>query len=160
MTDAVEEQGGREEIKNKLGIADRTYFNSGVLLLNTRKIRNEVPQHRFFEAIEQYNDILKCPDQDILNMLLGGKCLILPDKFNYQRHCDRRETDDDVLIIHYIWKKPWNADYPGYLDRPFWDEAVACGYKREYARYKRQRKLAFCKNELIPAAVAKFRRKK
>ena len=158
--DIGEDDGRRDQIKKQLGISDQVYFNAGILLMNNKKIGEEISRETFFDAISRYKEILKCADQDILNMLLGGKCLILPDKFNYQRHCDRRETDDDVLIIHYIWKKPWNADYPGYLDRPFWDEAVACGYKREYARYKRQRKLAFCKNELIPAAVAKFRRKK
>ena len=160
VTDAVEEQGGREEIKNKLGIADRTYFNSGVLLLNTRKIRNEVPQHRFFEAIEQYNDILKCPDQDILNKVLGEKCLILPTRYNYQQHTTPGCKAENGLILHYIWKKPWNADYPGYLDESFWNEAISCGFGKEYKKYKRQRKMNFYKNELIPAAMSKIKRKK
>ena len=160
VTDAVEEQGGREEIKRKMGISGRTYFNSGVLLLNTKKIREEIPQNRFFDAIARFNDILKCPDQDILNLVLGGECRILPVRYNYQHHTDGGTKAENGLIIHYIWTKPWNTDYTGHLEQPFWDEAAACGYGKEYARFRRQRKFAFWKNELFPAAIAKFRRKK
>lgn len=160
VIDAVEEKGGRGSIKTAMGMADRTYFNSGVLLLNNAKIRAEVPQERFFDAIEKYNGILKCPDQDILNCVLGGKCLMLPVRNNYQHHMDRQCRAENGLVIHYIWKKPWNADYPGYLDKPFWKEAAACGFGREYRKYRRQRKMDFYKNELIPAAKAKLKRKK
>ena len=160
ITDAVEENGGREEIKNAMQMADRTYFNSGVLLLNNQKIREEIPQERFFQTIEYYNDILKCPDQDILNKVLGEKCLILPIRYNYQHHMTPDRKAENGLILHYIWKKPWNANYPGYLDEPFWDEAVLCGFSKEYKKYKRQRKLDFYKNELIPAALSKIKRKK
>lgn len=160
VTDAVEENGGREEIKNAMGMADRTYFNSGVLLLNNAKIRAEIPQERFFEAIRKYNDILKCPDQDILNMVLGKKCLILSGRYNYQHHMSEDSKADKGLVLHYIWKKPWNTDYPGYLDEPFWNEAVACGFSKEYKKYKRQRKMSFYKNELIPAAISKIKRTK
>ena len=113
-----------------------------------------------FDAIEKYNGILKCPDQDILNCVLGGKCLMLPVRNNYQHHMDRQCRAENGLVIHYIWKKPWNADYPGYLDKPFWKEAAACGFGREYRKYRRQRKMDFYKNELIPAAKAKLKRKK
>ena len=65
-----------------------------------------------------------------------------------------------LMILHYIWKKPWNADYPGYLDEPFWNEAISCGFGKEYKKYKRQRKMNFYKNELIPAAMSKIKRKK
>lgn len=160
VVDAVEECGGREKIKKVMGISNRTYFNSGVLLLNTKKIREEIPQNRFFEAIQKYNDILKCPDQDILNLVLGKKYLLLSIRYNYQHHMDANCKSENGLVLHYIWKKPWNIDYHGYLDQPFWDEAVACGYKKEYTRYKRQRKIDFYKKELIPAAISKIKRKK
>lgn len=160
ITDSVEENGGREEIKKAMQMTERTYFNSGVLLLNNQKIREEIPQGRFFQAIEQYNDILKCPDQDILNKVLGEKCLILPTRYNYQQHTTPGCKAENGLILHYIWKKPWNADYPGYLDEPFWNEAISCGFGKEYKKYKRQRKMNFYKNELIPAAMSKIKRKK
>ena len=160
ITDAVEENGGREEIKKAMQMADRTYFNSGVLLLNNHKISEEIPKEHFFKAIEKYNAILKCPDQDILNKVLGEKCLILPARYNYQHHTTPGCKAENGLILHYIWKKPWNADYPGYLDEQFWNEAVLCGFGKEYKKYKRQRKMNFYKNELIPAAMSKIKRKK
>lgn len=42
ITDSVEENGGREEIKKAMQMTERTYFNSGVLLLNNQKIREEI----------------------------------------------------------------------------------------------------------------------
>ena len=160
ITDAVEKAGEREEIKTAMDMAERTYFNSGVLLLNNKKIREEISQESFFKAIQTYNDILRCPDQDILNCVLGKKCLILSDRYNDQCHMEAGCRAENSLILHYIWKKPWNADYPGYLDKPFWKEAVACGFEKEYRKYKRQRKMNFYKNELIPAAISKIKRTK
>lgn len=158
--DIGEIKNTRAEIKEKLGISNQIYFNAGILLINNKKIGTDIKKEAFFNAISDYRDILKCADQDILNMILGGNCLIVSRNYNYQLHCDNKELNDDIKIIHYIWKKPWNADYPGYLDEPFWNEAVACGFKKEYSKYKRQRKMNFYKNELIPAAISKIKRTK
>lgn len=158
--DIGEIKNTRAEIKEKLEISSQTYFNAGILLMNNKKIGTDIKKEAFFNAISDYRDILKCADQDILNRILGGNCLIVSSEFNYQQHCDRDGVPKDTKIIHYIWKKPWNADYPGYLDEPFWNEAVACGFKKEYSKYKRQRKMNFYKNELIPAAISKIKRTK
>lgn len=158
--DIGEIKNTRTELKENLGIPGQIYFNAGILLMNNKKIGSEINKEEFFKAITEYSDVLKCADQDILNILLGGNCLMLSNCFNYQLHCDKRDLDDDVKIIHFIWKKPWNADYPGYLDEPFWKEAVECGFGKEYKKYKRQRKMDFYKNELIPAAISKIKRKK
>lgn len=158
--DIGEIKNTRTELKEVLGIPQQVYFNAGILLMNNKKIGSEIKKEAFFKAIAAYSDMLRCADQDILNIMLGGNCLMLSNNFNYQLHCDNSDLDDDVKIIHYIWKKPWNADYPGYLDEPFWNEAVSCGFGKEYKKYKRQRKMNFYKNELIPAAMSKIKRKK
>ncbi len=158
--DIGEIKNTRTELKQNLGIPGQIYFNAGILLMNNKKIGSEINKEVFFKAITEYSDVLRCADQDILNILLGGNCLLLSNSFNYQLHCDKSDLTDDVKIIHYIWKKPWNADYPGYLDEPFWNEAVQCGFGKEYKKYKRQRKMDFYKNELIPAAISKIKRKK
>ncbi len=150
----------RTELKENLEISGQVYFNAGILLMNNKKIGSEIKKEEFFNTIAKYSDVLRCADQDILNILLGGNCLMLSNNYNYQLHNDKSDLDDDVRIIHYIWKKPWNADYPGYLDEPFWNEAVLCGFGKEYKKYKRQRKMNFYKNELIPAAMSKIKRKK
>lgn len=158
--DIGEIKNTRTELKEDLGISGQIYFNAGILLMNNKKIGSEIKKEIFFKAITEYSDVMRCADQDILNILLGGNCLMLSNNFNYQLHCDKSDLDDDVKIIHYIWKKPWNADYPGYLDEPFWNEAISCGFGKEYKKYKRQRKMNFYKNELIPAAMSKIKRKK
>ena len=158
--DIGEIKNTRAGLKETLGIPGQIYFNAGILLMNNKKIGIEIKKEVFFKAIIEYSDVMRCADQDILNIMLGGNCLVLSKDFNYQLHCDTSDLDDGVKIIHYIWKKPWNSDYPGYLDEPFWNEAVSCGFGKEYKKYKRQRKMKFYKNELIPAAISKIKRKK
>lgn len=155
--DVGEEKHTRDKIKEQMRIVDQVYFNSGVLLMNNQKIREQISQNQFFEAIEKFNDNLICPDQDILNYVLGGNSLILPIYYNYQHHTDSDSSLSKGMIIHYIWKKPWNADYPGYLDEVFWNEAVECGFKKEYKQYKKERKHIYYKNELLPSIKKKLR---
>lgn len=136
-TDIGEAAHRREEIKHQLGISGQVYFNSGVMLLNTEKIRKEIPQAVFFEAIERYNPVLRCPDQDILNLVLGKKMLCLETKYNDMHHLDAQESESskDSIIIHFYWKKPWNTDYDGYLEAFFWREALDSGLVPEYCRF-------------------------
>lgn len=155
--DIGEIKNSRTELKESLEISGQIYFNAGILLMNNKKIGSEINIEEFFETITKFSDVLRCADQDILNKLLGSNCLLLSNDFNYQLHCDKRDLDDSVKIIHYIWKKPWNADYPGYLDEVFWNEAVECGFKKEYSQYKKERKLNYYKSELLPAIKRKLR---
>lgn len=160
VIDIGEEKGSRDEIKKKLGIEEQVYFNSGVILFNNKKIREEIPKEDFFEAINRFNDILVCPDQDILNYVLGKNFLDLPIYYNYQHHTDGDCDETKGMILHYIWKKPWNSDYPGYLDKPFWDNAVSCGFKREYKKYRIGKKAAYLKGDLLPAVTSRLKRGK
>ena len=154
VIDIAEENGGRERIKPLLGIEDQVYFSSGVMLLNCRKIRSEIPQEAFFKAIEQYNDVLHCPDQDILNLLLGNNVLLLDKKYNDQHHTERRAKSEysSLMVIHYYWTKPWDKDYKGHLANVFWQEALECGYVipwfKYYWRYHMSRISSFIKNRV------------
>lgn len=138
VTDIVEENGGRDGIKKILGIEDQVYFSSGVMLINCKKIRVEIPQEAFFAAIDQYNQELRCPDQDILNLLLGRKMLLLDRRYNDQHHLEKRSTEDlaSDVIIHYYWTKPWDKDYKGCLADLFWREARKSGYVFSWLRYQ------------------------
>ncbi len=63
-----------------LGLPSRNrYVNSGVLVMNLEKIRNDGLAERFFEQLKQENWY---EDQDVLNVCCYPKIKILPLKFN------------------------------------------------------------------------------
>ncbi|MDD5923974.1 MAG: glycosyltransferase family 8 protein [Clostridia bacterium] len=142
--DVGEKDGRRNEIKGILGIQDQTYFNTGVLLMDCAKIRNNISQDEFFNAIDKYSDHLVCPDQDVINHVLGNKTLIIDEKYNYQGHMTQRV--EDTFITHFIYKKPWNIDYYGFCDDVFWKYAQDIGYLDEYKNYIKARKSIEKKN--------------
>lgn len=87
-----------------------TYFNSGVLFLNMKKIRET---HLFNRCVELLlHKKLYFPDQDALNQLVEVK-FELPTKFNDQRH-----IKEDTVISHYprhVWRywdpvRPWEIE--------------------------------------------------
>jgi len=60
----------------------RRYFNAGVLLLNLKKIRREIPFARFMEIERRHRAALRHQDQDLLNIAFGGNVTYLPLKWN------------------------------------------------------------------------------
>ena len=100
------------------------YFNSGMMVLNLKKIRDE----KLNDVLIQYRmyGVNYFADQDALNVCFGGKVLYVDLKYNYlsaytiydqKEVCDfyKRDIikDNDMVIYHYAGlKKPWNSDEP------------------------------------------------
>ena len=112
------------------------YINSGVMLMNLKRLRKEQDFKEVFDFIEKRRNVLVLPDQDIISGLYGNKILAL-DTFRYnmtealyQLHAPlERELNMDwirknAVIIHYCGRnKPWKEPYIGQLD-VFYREAV------------------------------------
>lgn len=107
------------------------YFNSGVMLLNLKKMREDgIPKKLWQAKLGHFNDLEKkekMMDQDAFNAVCAGNCLHLPIKYNCNcyftkgidiaqvnsiygtnyRSC--KELKEDSVIIHYVGKadKPW-----------------------------------------------------
>lgn len=114
------------------------YINSGVMLMNLKRLREEQNYEDVFDFIEKRKSFLMLPDQDIISSLYGSKILAL-DTFRYNmterlylQHAPF-EKDFDIdwvrknsVIIHYCGRnKPWKPNYRGQLD-VFYNEAVNC----------------------------------
>ena len=94
-----------------IGMKTNKYFNSGVLLLNISKyLKNDIG---IKALLLLKNNQYKYMDQDVLNILLEGKCSYDPDiTYNctmsvtndkYQKY-----FDDGIKIVHFTGdKKPW-----------------------------------------------------
>ena len=94
-----------------IGMKTNKYFNSGILLLNISKyLKNDIG---IKALLLLKNNQYKYMDQDVLNILLEGKCSYDPDiTYNctmsvtndkYQKY-----LDDGIKIVHFTGdKKPW-----------------------------------------------------
>ena len=115
VTDIV----GKESHIKRLEIEDDTYFNAGVLLFNTRLIREE----NTFAKIKKYavGRKLQCADQDVINKIAENQKMLLHPKYNYletwqsnyEHDYDEKysklysQAKDNPIIIHFVGMKPF-----------------------------------------------------
>jgi lipopolysaccharide biosynthesis glycosyltransferase len=129
-----------------LGIpADYKYFNSGVLVLNLQKWREDNISKTIFEYIKQNKEWVRWHDQDALNAVLAGKWGELDPKWNQMPYIFRFSSwkdsyfpEDvyngliqDPYIVHFSTReKPWkpNCNHPHkelffqHLDMAIWSD--------------------------------------
>ena len=103
------------------------YFNSGMLLMNLARIREEVRADDIFNYVKKNRQLLFLPDQDILNGLYGERIVPVDEslwnydarKYNEYLIASSGEKDMDwvmrnTAILHFCGKrKPWHKDYHG-----------------------------------------------
>lgn len=94
---------------------DDIYFNSGVLLMDLKKIRRNFNKENVLNIIYKKENILENPDQDILNLLYENDKLIKDWRiYNYQTHFDwkfdneKEHLEKNAKILHFVGPfKPW-----------------------------------------------------
>lgn len=118
-------------IKSKVKIPCQDYFNAGVLVINTKKIREDKIASACLQLYAEQREQYAYADQDVLNILCHGKVKYLDGKWNYNWHYQMteilpsyeeqyRKDGETPFIVHYTSdKKPWN--YPGMpMAEKFW----------------------------------------
>jgi len=110
--------------KIRLG-TDTDYYNSGFLLINLKRAREEiVPEEIFAYADRNYKNLL-LPDQDILNAMYGDRVLALKDSIynydarNYSSYLLRSKGVEDLawvlentVVLHFCGRdKPWKKNH-------------------------------------------------
>ena len=122
----------QREIKTMYQINAEQYFNAGVLLINTKRWHEEKISQKAFDLINN-GKIYKYADQDVLNILLESRTLLLPVKFNTKIKIavdahQEKEIKPYTVILHYISQnKPWFKVYQSeifnyYLNLSPWKE--------------------------------------
>ncbi|MBQ4135206.1 MAG: glycosyltransferase family 8 protein [Methanocorpusculum sp.] len=131
----------RRKLYHKLGIDVDSYFCSGVLVMNLKRIRNEHP--KFAENLLTYiknNQNLPYPDQDLLNWFCEGNYDELDQKYNiYSDRNDWRIYSSDCIIHYADNAKPW-IRYVGDIDNYYWNYLLRtpwCDEKSEILKYSR-----------------------
>ena len=117
---------------------DPSYFNSGMMLLNIKKMRKDGLTKKLVDfRLNEYNYFM---DQDAFNKVLGGNVVYLSLKYDMMFHlisfmnedCSIEQLKDfyhldcydtidemleDAVILHYTLAKPWKYyDIPGAND--------------------------------------------
>lgn len=106
------EDGGIEEkdlVRLNLPL-DYRYINSGMLLINTKKIREIYNEKDMVKMIRDNQKVLVYPDQDFINKIFRNDIKIVNSKYNLIAKGVRyKELEEKPLIIHYAGStKPWH----------------------------------------------------
>lgn len=118
---------------------DVPYINTGVLMMNLPLLRNHLDMNAIRNFVENKQNVLTLPDQDILTALYGDKVKLLDSMIynlsdrtlNFYNTDPKNEKVDlewvrnNSVIIHYFGKnKPWKEGYIGRLG-VFYQEILA-----------------------------------
>ncbi|AUT03363.1 glycosyl transferase [Nostoc sp. CENA543] len=137
----------------ELGLApDCKYFNSGVLVMNLKKWRQEKTSQKIFAYLDKYKKYIRWHDQDAMNAVLAGQWEAIDSRWNqmpylfkypsWQNSPFSEEEYDHLVhhpfIVHFASRdKPWheNCSHPQkslffeHLDSKIWstwqDEQLA-----------------------------------
>ncbi|AJW64738.1 General stress protein A [Elizabethkingia miricola] len=137
-----------------IGCEPGQYINSGFLVMNLIKLREDNMVSKFLEAAKIEG--LQFPDQDVLNQLCKNKILGLPPYYNgirtffllqYKKEFLQRYSEEDWLqvqqngTVHYTGAKPWNS-FTIKFDT-WWDyyEQLPIEMKNEWAVNKKMYRL-------------------
>ena len=132
--------GASPEERTRLGLGAEDYvFNAGLLLIDLQYWRDERIDERLWECGTKNQILIKCCDQDIINMELSREIVRLPIKFNFHEHYWRtgyatseimpqipteyhRELQDafaSPIVLHFNTEiKPWSHNserYPFFI---------------------------------------------
>lgn len=122
-------------MEQAVGVDRHSYINSGVLLMNLKKLREVELDSHFISLLNTYHFDCIAPDQDYLNAMCYGKILYLSEAWDAMPTEDKPEIEN-VKIIHYnLFSKPWCYDGIQYGD-VFWDYAKDSEYYDEIVAYK------------------------
>lgn len=121
--------------ENAVGVKGDEYINSGVLLMNLKKLRELDFEGHFLNLLTTYHFDSIAPDQDYINAICNGKIFYLDESWDTMPN-NARPVLESPNIIHYnLFEKPWCYDNVQYEDE-FWKYAETCGFIDEIKAFK------------------------
>lgn len=129
-------------VYRELGLdGNRAYYNSGVVLADLQGLRSGGFVKKLLDFMIQYQESIRFPDQDALNVVLDGKLKPLDQRWNSMLKGGRAQLRravsklgiganplEEVGILHYTERKPWELgcahayreEFFHVLDRTAW----------------------------------------
>ena len=105
---------GEDRSCDRIGLKNGRYFNSGVLLMDLTKWRQQKLTQKLFQWLEQVGGTkILWGDQDVLNGVIDGEFTELPKKYNGIVINNTTLNENlELVIVHYIdYVKPWHIYY-------------------------------------------------
>jgi lipopolysaccharide biosynthesis glycosyltransferase len=141
------------------------YFNTGVLLFNLRKLRNDKFKGKCIDFIKTNYNRIQFWDQDVINVIANGKIKELSYEYNFQSFCLSLKLKKRPIVIHFTGNgnKPFDSNrIKNEYEFLFWKYARSFGFNKLYY-YKRVKFLfakVYQKKVSVKDLVAKPRLKK
>ena len=122
------------------------YFNSGMMLLNLKKYREDNMAEKVLQWGKTHPDRVRFADQCMFNGVFEGNVEYLPFKWNLLERF-RLEPGQSPAIIHFAASKPWNPGCLHERKKIYWKYAAQTPFYRqvrdEYYRMWLKPKLVF-----------------
>lgn len=105
-----------------LDVSEKQYFNSGVLIMNLKKFRDNDIENDFYNWVNMYKFGAVAPDQDYLNCICKNKVKYLEQGWD-KMPMGNELPDEKLYLIHYnMFWKPWKYENTMFKNY-FWDVA-------------------------------------
>ncbi|MBQ9180727.1 glycosyltransferase family 8 protein, partial [Candidatus Saccharibacteria bacterium] len=88
----------RDYVDNAVGVPHEEYVNSGVQLMDLKKMRKNKYLSTMIELIQKYDADLVAPDQDYLNVILRGQIKFIGSEWNAE---PSEKLPDGVKLVHF-----------------------------------------------------------
>ncbi|SEF61658.1 glycosyltransferase family 8 protein [Lachnospira multipara] len=111
------------------------YINSGVLLMDFKKLREVEMGSNFLRLYNKYHFDTIAPDQDYINAMCHGKIKYLSDVWDAMPTEGKAVLENPKLIHYNLTDKPWQYDEVQY-ESYFWEYAKKSEYYQEILNYK------------------------
>ena len=118
-----------------LGLKLGDYFNSGMLLMNMKELRNVHLAEHFLYLLNKYHFDCVASDQDYLNSMCYGKIEYLDSCWDAMPNRNKPEIENPKIIHYNLFDKPWCYDDIQYQDY-FWEYAKQSVYYDKIKAYK------------------------
>lgn len=121
--------------ENAVGVKKTEYINSGVLLMNLKKLRENDFEGHFLRLLNEYHFDSVAPDQDYINAICNGRIYYLNERWDAMPNDNKPPLKSTSLIHYNLFSKPWCYDDIMYGDI-FWKYAADSGFIDEIEEYK------------------------
>ncbi len=123
-------------MEKAIGVNRKEYINSGVLLMNLKKMREKNFANKFLELLNKYHFYCIAPDQDYLNAMCNGQILYLGEEWDAMPNDDKLPLEKPKLIHFNLFQKPWCYDNIQY-EEYFWEYAKKSNYYDQIIEFKK-----------------------
>lgn len=119
-----------------VGIKHDKYFNSGVLVIDFEKFREEEFCEHFLYLLNKYDFDTVAPDQDYLNAMCAGRVKYLDAAWNAMPTPDHHPMKSPKIVHYNLFFKPWHYDGTDY-EELFWEYAKHSAFFKAIEKEKR-----------------------